>query len=64
MNFDFGSRIKPLRLSRSMTQDPLVQKLGVSAQAVGKWVSGTNMLMKGDYSSRPSFFMLSVASAI
>ena len=31
MNFDFGSRIKSLRLSRSMTQDQLAQKLGVSA---------------------------------
>ena len=64
MNFDFGSRIKPLCLSRSMTQDPLVQKLGVSAQAVSKWVSGTNMLMKGDCFGRPSFFMLSASSAI
>ena len=43
MNFDFGSRIKSLRLSRSMTQDQLAQKLGVSAQAVSKWESGTNM---------------------
>ena len=43
MNFDFGSRIKALRLSRSMTQEQLAQKLGVSAQAVSKWESGTNM---------------------
>ena len=43
MNFDFGSRIKSLRLSRSMTQEQLAQKLGVSAQAVSKWESGTNM---------------------
>ena len=43
MNFDFGSRIKSLRLSRSMTQEQLAQKLGVSAQAVSKWESGTTM---------------------
>ena len=43
MNFDFGNRIKSLRLSRSMTQEQLAQKLGVSAQAVSKWESGTNM---------------------
>ena len=43
MNFDFGNRIKSLRLSRSMTQEQLAQKLGVTAQAVSKWESGTNM---------------------
>ena len=43
MNFDFGNRIKSLRLARSMTQEQLAQKLGVSAQAVSKWESGTNM---------------------
>ena len=43
MNFDFGNRIKSLRLSRSMTQEQLAQKLGVSPQAVSKWESGTNM---------------------
>lgn len=43
MNFDFGNRIKSLRLSRSMTQEQLAQKLGVSAQAVSKWESGINM---------------------
>ena len=43
MNFEFGNRIKSLRLSRSMTQEQLAQKLGVSAQAVSKWESGTNM---------------------
>ena len=43
MNFDLGNRIKSLRLSRSMTQEQLAQKLGVSAQAVSKWESGTNM---------------------
>ena len=40
MNFDFGNRIKSLRLSRSMTQEQLAQKLGVSAQAVSKWENG------------------------
>ena len=43
MNYDFGNRIKSLRLSHSMTQEQLAQKLGVSAQAVSKWESGTNM---------------------
>lgn len=43
MNIHFGNRIKSLRLSRSMTQEQLAQKLGVSAQAVSKWESGTNM---------------------
>lgn len=43
MNIDIGARIKSLRLSHSMTQEQLAQKLGVSAQAVSKWESGTNM---------------------
>ncbi len=40
---DIGTKIKTLRLSRSMTQAELAQKLGVSVQAVSKWESGTNM---------------------
>ncbi len=40
---DIGSKIKTLRLSRSMTQAQLAQKIGVSVQAVSKWESGTNM---------------------
>ena len=43
MNIDMGARIKSLRLARSMTQEQLAQRLGVSAQAVSKWESGTNM---------------------
>lgn len=43
MNIDIGAKIKTLRLSNSMTQEQLAQKLGVSAQAVSKWESGTNM---------------------
>ena len=43
MQIDLGSRVKSLRLSRSMTQEQLAQKLGVTAQAVSKWESGTNM---------------------
>ena len=43
MQIDIGARIKSLRLSCSMTQEQLAQKLGVSAQAVSKWESGTNM---------------------
>lgn len=44
MNINIGARIKSLRLSRSLTQEQLAQRLGVSAQAVSKWESGTNML--------------------
>ncbi len=40
---DIGTKIKTLRLSQSMTQAQLAQKLGVSVQAVSKWESGTNM---------------------
>lgn len=43
MNIDLGNRIRSLRLSHSMTQEQLAQELGVSAQAVSKWESGTNM---------------------
>ena len=43
MNFDLGSKIKQLRLSRSMTQEQLAQRLGLTAQAISKWESGTNM---------------------
>ncbi len=38
-----GTRIKNLRLAASMTQEQLASRLGVSAQAVSKWESGTNM---------------------
>jgi len=40
---DLGNRIKTLRLERSMTQEQLAQKLCLTAQAVSKWESGTNM---------------------
>ncbi len=40
---EIGTKIKTLRLSRSMTQAQLAQKLGISVQAVSKWESGTNM---------------------
>ncbi len=43
MMIDIGAKIKALRLQHSMTQEQLAQKLGVSAQAVSKWESGTNM---------------------
>ena len=43
MNTDIGARIKSLRLAAYMTQEQLAQQLGVSAQAVSKWESGTNM---------------------
>ena len=38
-----GKKIKELRLASSMTQEQLASRLGVSAQAVSKWESGTNM---------------------
>lgn len=37
MNIDIGSKIKTLRLSKSMTQEQLAKALHVSAQAVSKW---------------------------
>lgn len=40
MNIDIGSKIKTLRLSKSMTQDQLAKALHVSAQAVSKWENG------------------------
>ena len=43
MNFNIGAKIKMMRLAASMTQEQLANKLGVSAQAVSKWESGTNM---------------------
>lgn len=43
MNFNIGAKIKTMRLAVSMTQEQLAGKLGVSAQAVSKWESGTNM---------------------
>jgi len=43
MSIEIGAKIKSLRLAGSMTQEQLAQKLGVTAQAVSKWESGTNM---------------------
>ena len=43
MTLQIGGKIKSLRLAKSMTQEQLAQKLGVSAQAVSKWESSTNM---------------------
>ena len=43
MQIDIGARIKMLRHACSLTQEQLATKLGVSAQAVSKWESGTNM---------------------
>lgn len=40
MNIDIGSKIKTLRLSKSMTQEQLAKALHVSAQAVSKWENG------------------------
>ncbi len=43
MEIRIGAKIKSLRLSQSMTQEQLAQKLRVSAQTVSKWESETNM---------------------
>lgn len=43
MSLQIGCKIKSFRLSKSMTQEQLAQKLGVSSQAVSKWESNTNM---------------------
>lgn len=43
MNINIGTKIRAMRLGASMTQEQLANKLGVSAQAVSKWESGTNM---------------------
>ena len=40
MNIDIGSKIKTLRLSKSMTQEQLAKALHGSAQAVSKWENG------------------------
>lgn len=42
MNIDIGSKIKTLRLSKSMTQEQLAKALHVSAQAVSKWENGVS----------------------
>ena len=39
---DFGGKIKTLRLSKSMTQEQLAQRLRVSPQAVSKWENGVS----------------------
>ena len=39
MNIDIGSKIKALRLTKSMTQEQLAMLLGVSRQAISKWES-------------------------
>lgn len=43
MNIDIGSKIKALRLSKSMTQEQLAKALHVSAQAVSKWEIGSSL---------------------
>lgn len=43
MNINIGTKIRAMRLGASMTQEQLANKLGVSAQAVSKWESGSNM---------------------
>lgn len=40
---DFGGKIKTLRLSKSMTQEQLAQRLRVSPQAVSKWENGVTL---------------------
>ena len=43
MNIDIGSKIKALRLTKSMTQEQLAKALHVSAQAVSKWEIGSSL---------------------
>ena len=43
MNIDIGSKIKTLRLSKSMTQEQLAKALHVSAQAVSQWENGSSL---------------------
>ena len=43
MNIDIGSKIKTLRLSKSMTQEQLAKALHVSAQAVSKWENNSSL---------------------
>jgi len=43
MELNIGAKIKAMRLTSSMTQEQLANRLGVSAQAISKWESGTNM---------------------
>ncbi len=43
MTIEIGSRIKSLRLAKSMTQEQLAQELHVSAQAVSKWENNSSM---------------------
>ncbi len=43
MQYNIGAKIKAIRLSASMTQEQLAERLGISAQAVSKWESGINM---------------------
>ena len=40
MNIDIGSKIKPLRHNKIMTQEQHATALHVSAQAVSKWDNG------------------------
>lgn len=55
MNIDIGSKIKTLRLSKSMTQEQLAKALHVSAQAVSKWENGK---------SYPDIYSLLLLSAL
>ena len=43
MNIDIGSKIKALRLTKSMTQEQLAKALHVSAQAVSKWENNSSL---------------------
>ena len=43
MNIDIGSKIKALRLSKSMTQAALAQALHVTDKAVSKWERGGSL---------------------
>ena len=53
MNIDIGSKIKTLRLSKSMTQEQLAKALHVSAQAVSKWERGLSQRSSGKFTPTP-----------
>ena len=40
---NIGQKIKQLRFQRSLTQDQLAERLGISAQAVSKWENAVSM---------------------
>ncbi len=42
MKIEIGKMIRKLRLKKSITQEELALKMGVSCQAVSKWENGVS----------------------